>query len=443
MTNQNSQRVLLLEVDEAHREVLHSALQQAGCLVESAATPPDLLAKVQAEAFDLLLLANDLPDMAGVDLLRQVRQVQQEAARTHPPAPIILILPQEDHAAIETVLAAGASDYLPRPITPHLLRVRTGVWLRQRAARQQATEDHYELLQYERELQIGRQIQANFLPKDIPQPAGWQVSARFLPAREVAGDFYDTFMMTQNRRYAFVIADVCDKGVGSALFMALFRSLIRAFAQQNHSLSWADVLTNPASSAQQRFSKQRQAPPLIGTAALRNAVVLTNKYFIENHSDSRMFATLFFGVLDPVSGTLIYVNAGHNPPVLVGGGAIKAQLEPTGPAVGLMPGSDFTIDQVQFDTHDTLFCYTDGVIDARNQQGVAFSEEHMLALAQQPADSAGELLERFQTGLTQHIADMPQFDDITLLAVRRLPTEHTTDRHTADPRRAQGVLDKL
>jgi sigma-B regulation protein RsbU (phosphoserine phosphatase) len=91
---------------------------------------------------------------------------------------------------------------------------------------------------FERELEIARRIQASFLPQGLPQIPGWEIDARLQPARHVAGDFYDVFPLVQNRRLGLVIGDVCGKGVGAALFMALFRTLIRAFAQQHYALRW-------------------------------------------------------------------------------------------------------------------------------------------------------------------------------------------------------------
>ena len=98
---------------------------------------------------------------------------------------------------------------------------------------QRLQDRQVELLKFEQELQIGRQIQADFLPEELPQPPGWDIVARFQPAREVAGDFYDAFTLSDGQ-IGLVIADVVDKGVGAALFMALFRSLIRFFGEQRH-----------------------------------------------------------------------------------------------------------------------------------------------------------------------------------------------------------------
>ena len=154
----------------------------------------------------------------------------------------------------------------------------------------------------ESELEIARRIQTSFLPAEIPQLPGWEIAARFQPAREVAGDFYDLFPLVQNRRLGLVIGDVCDKGVGAALFMALFRTLIRAFAQQHYTLRWMDALGED--SPVRRTSTGRPVLPSTGTSALKNAIELTNNYIANTHSSAHMFATVFVGVLDPSSGLL-------------------------------------------------------------------------------------------------------------------------------------------
>jgi sigma-B regulation protein RsbU (phosphoserine phosphatase) len=258
---------------------------------------------------------------------------------------------------------------------------------------QRLQERQAELLKFEQEIQIGRQIQADFLPEELPQPPGWEIVARFQPAREVAGDFYDAFTLSDGQ-IGLVIADVVDKGVGAALFMALFRSLIRFFGEEHRAE---------------------------GASAL-DGVALTNQYISRNHSRSNMFATLFFGVLDPASGRLAYINGGHNPPfVLDAAGELKSRLRPTGPAVGMLPDMIFKTEQVMLEAGDLLLTFTDGVLDARNPAGQHFSEKHLLPLLQQPIASATALLDQLDAILQAHIANADQFDDITLLAVRRLP----------------------
>ena len=224
----------------------------------------------------------------------------------------------------------------------------------------------------------------------------------------------------------FVIADVVDKGVPAALFMALVRSLTRAFAQQNYSLSWTNVLEDdPVARIAGSASRARGGKggiPSTGTNALRNAVLLTNNYIVENHEDLNMFATLFFGLLDPSNGQLAYINAGHNPPFILGpDGAVKAALKGTGPAVGMFPATDFRIDYAQVDPGDVMYLYTDGVTEARDAAKGFFTEKRLLSLLSQPADSAAGLLERVDGSLRQFMAGANQFDDITMMAVRRAP----------------------
>jgi len=267
------------------------------------------------------------------------------------------------------------------------------------------------------ELEIGRQIQASFLPEELPEYPGWEIAARFQPARQVAGDFYDVFPLVQNRRLGLVIGDVCDKGVGAALFMALFRTLIRAFAQQHYALRWMDALSGDVLA--RHASGERPALPSTGTSALKNAIELTNSYIANTHGSTNMFATLFFGVLDPATGTLLYVNGGHEYPVLVGPAGVKGQLTTTGPLVGVFPEAQFEIQSVGIERSDTLIAFTDGVTEARNANGEFFGRERLYALLAQPAGTAAAVLDCIQASVRDHMAGADPSDDIALLAVRR------------------------
>lgn len=279
------------------------------------------------------------------------------------------------------------------------------------------------LLKFEHDLQIGRQIQFDFLPNkdELPQPAGWEIAVCFQPARQVAGDFYDVFPLAGNK-VGLVIADVCDKGVGAALFMALSRSLLRAFVEQHRPLSWMDgIVGDRSTAAADRAAKRRRMMLSAGTSALL-AVALTNNYISENHGDMCMFATLFFGVLDPTTGELTYINGGHDPPAIVGpDGMVKTRLSPTGPAVGMLPDVDFDVQQATLEPGDLLMAFSDGVPDARNPDGKRFTVEGLFSLLKQSDPSVAALLERIEATLRAYIADAEQFDDITMLAVRRAP----------------------
>jgi sigma-B regulation protein RsbU (phosphoserine phosphatase) len=134
-----------------------------------------------------------------------------------------------------------------------------------------------------------------------------------------------------------------------------------------------------------------------------------------------MFATAFFGVLDPARGTLDYVNAGHELPVVLGAGSrVRARLAPTGPALGLMPGLAFAAATETLGAGETLFAFTDGVVDARDAGDDPYGEERLMAMLEQGGD-ADALLARVDSALDAHAAGTSPFDDVAMLAARRLP----------------------
>ena len=260
------------------------------------------------------------------------------------------------------------------------------------------------------ELEKGKKIQRDFLPTDIPRVPGWEIGTCFHPARQVSGDFYDAFMLPGNY-IGLVIADVCDKGVGSALYMALFRSLMRVFSGKISLGGW--------SSAQ--AVQEENGGLAVDLSNMLQAVTLTNDYISEEHGQENMFATLFFGVLNPATGDLSYINGGHEPLFIIGRSGIKETLNAAGPVVGIFSGAKFEIQQSKLEPGDILIGYTDGVTEALSPQETFFSKEKFRSLLELPASSATELIDRIQADLFDHIDKAPQFDDITMLAVYRKP----------------------
>ncbi|NEO57228.1 MAG: SpoIIE family protein phosphatase [Okeania sp. SIO3B5] len=269
------------------------------------------------------------------------------------------------------------------------------------------------------ELEKGRQIQIDFLPYDIPKLDDWEIVACFHPAKQVAGDFYDVFTF-ENDQIGLVIADVCDKGVGAALFMALFRSLIRIFSGEIQFQGTAAPILQAHKPVNGDWIGESNATNLAHLNALQ-AVRRTNNYVAEKHWQMSMFATLFFGILDPKTGILSYINGGHEPLFIVNQDGIKQTLNSTGPAVGMMPNMKFGIQQVQLETGDILIGYTDGVTEAKSPEGKLFTDNRLKEIVEKPADSASELMGRIKDNLFNYMDDAPQFDDITMLAVRRNP----------------------
>ena len=264
----------------------------------------------------------------------------------------------------------------------------------------------------DRELSQGREMQMNFLPPVLPRKTGWEFSAFFRPARQVSGDFYDLFELPGGR-VGLVIADVCGKGVGAALFMALIRSLIRVFSGQTR-LEGVDLAVKPGAA-----ECIPEEPCDCAENGARKAVSLVNTYILENHGDLCMFATLIFGVLDTASGRLAYINAGHDPAVVVGAGGIKQRLAPGGPAVGVLAHARFTCRQVVLDPGDIFLAFTDGAIDSRSAADERFGRPRLEQLLAGRFASARDLTQHIQKHLSEFIGDAAPEDDITLLAVQR------------------------
>ncbi|MGA2503892.1 MAG: GAF domain-containing SpoIIE family protein phosphatase [Anaerolineales bacterium] len=255
------------------------------------------------------------------------------------------------------------------------------------------------LMALEHEFEVGREIQAGFLPRVLPQPKGWEIAASLHPAREVAGDFYDVFELPGGK-VGLVIADVCDKGLGAALFMTLFRSFIR-------SVSNIDFYAC-TSSGYGNTSGDR----------IMQAITLTNKYIVETHGDTGMFATIFFGIFDTHTGLLTYINGGHLPPRLINKNGIKHVLTLTGPAIGGRADADFILREVIIEPGETFFAYTDGLTDAENTAGETFSEQGLIPLFSLDR-TLTSILAQIYKQLDTFSAGTQQIDDITMLAVRR------------------------
>ncbi|MDJ0597888.1 MAG: PP2C family protein-serine/threonine phosphatase [Crocosphaera sp.] len=250
----------------------------------------------------------------------------------------------------------------------------------------------------DQELEKGRLMQKAFLPHELLQKPGIEIAAFTSPARRVAGDFYDVFELPNNN-IAFVIADVCGKGVSAALFMGLFRSLIRIFTARSYSSHESKVTAK----------------------SFLKTVQLTNDYIANNHGNEGMFATLFMGVLCLDSYQLSYINGGHEPILIINkNGKIKQSLEATGMAVGMLADVEFEIENIFLESGDILLGYTDGVTEARNSNKEFFSRETVLKIVENPFDSSQEIVDTIRHKVFVHTGDQEQSDDITILAVRRI-----------------------
>ena len=210
------------------------------------------------------------------------------------------------------------------------------------------------------------------------------------------------------------IGDVCDKGAGAALFMALTRSLLRIFSGQ------AQLSRSPINTESKTVGGTPDSDSIRKYTQLEaiRTIALTNDYLAPNN-DLCMFVTLFFGVLDPTTGKLLYINCGHDPVFVLDANGIKERLVSTGPAVGMIPQATFEYKEMQLEPGLILYAFTDGVTDARSTDEERFTRKRLISLLSQPVETVFDLMQRIGTNLFAHIGKAPQADDITMLALQR------------------------
>jgi serine phosphatase RsbU (regulator of sigma subunit) len=247
-----------------------------------------------------------------------------------------------------------------------------------------------ELQEFQRvsqQLEDAARIQASFLDYELPPIPGWQLSVALQPAGQTSGDFFDVFRL-EDGRIGIIIADVMDKGVGAALYMALSRTLMRVYA-----------------------SETSGDPELVFFATNQRILADTN---------AEMFVTAFYGVLDPSTSVLTYCNAGHNPPLLlrVEESMVTRELIRTGIPIGIVEGATWTSVSLQMQAGDLLILYTDGIPDAQNSENELLTLTPMIDAAKQKlGQSAEEVQAAILETISGFVGDARQFDDITLMVL--------------------------
>lgn len=238
----------------------------------------------------------------------------------------------------------------------------------------------------EQELSVARDIQASLIPRGCPQIPGCAVASYWEAARQVSGDFYD-FLQLTNDNWGIVVADVADKGVPAALFMALVRTVLRAVA----------------------FNRQNPAETLTRVNQVLNQDAQTD-----------LFVTLFYTVWNCHTNQLTFANGGHNPPILLHPNGTYQLLTSEGMALGVLP--DVTIEEkrIEFRIGDILILYTDGVTEAMNSNYDEFDLPRLIHTATMARrKSATEIMNAIKAEISAHVGKTPQFDDITLVVIKR------------------------
>ncbi len=244
----------------------------------------------------------------------------------------------------------------------------------------------------ERDIELARDIQASFLPESCPVVPGWELCSYWEAARQVGGDFYDFIRLRSHdgmERWGIVIADVADKGVAAALFMALSRTLMRTVAISR---------VSPAA-----------------TLARVNDLI-----FADSKTD--LFVTIFYAVWEPASGRFVYVSAGHNPPVWTGHNRAADVLPGRGVPIGVFEQVEYAEHEIQIGCGDALLLYTDGVPDAINTTNHEFGIDRVKeVLGDSYTKGASEIMDEVVNAVHAHVGMAEAFDDMTMVVLKRQP----------------------
>ncbi len=245
-----------------------------------------------------------------------------------------------------------------------------------------------------RDLEIAKEIQSWLMPDAAPQVDGIEIAFATRPANTVAGDYYDAFLRpitadcsAQDQSLIIVVADVAGKSVPAALLMATLRASLRTLAGVCHNL--VDLMER------------------------------LNRYSCEQNVGRQRFTTIFIAEFHPRTRRLVYINAGHNWPVLRRASGAIERLETGGLPIGIMPVTHYECGECMLNPGDLLVIFTDGLVEAENDNQEEFGEARLLAcLNNNPVTSASNVLNNLMTFADQFVATAPQHDDITCLVMR-------------------------
>jgi sigma-B regulation protein RsbU (phosphoserine phosphatase) len=383
-------RILIADDQPDVLLALRLLLKGSGYATETVTSPAELLEAVAVREFDLVLMdlnyARDTTSgQEGLDLLSHLKAIENAP-------PIIVMTGWATVGLAVEAMQRGVTDFVEKPWTNSKLLAslekQIAIGRERRAVAKdavRANQAHSEMAslvhQHEREIAEARSIQEGFLPKEIPQLAGYEIASAWQSARVVGGDYFDVLSFGHGT-LGICIADVAGKGMPAALLMSNLQAAVRGLASAD--VAPADLCTR------------------------------INLLLCRNMASDR-FITFFYGQLDGGSGALRYVNAGHNPPVVMHRDGSHERLTEGGIVLGAFPNQSFAMGSVRLQSGDRLVLYTDGVTEAANGDDEEFGDARLIqVLTENRAASAQHLQKQILASAGEFCANR-WHDDATLL----------------------------
>ncbi len=334
---------------------------------------------------DVTLILSDInmPEMDGLTLLTKINELKNPTLRT------VIVSAYGDMENIRTAMNRGAYDFATKPIDFDDLDITIKKAIKEIEISQKALVEHDQLVSIQNDLEIARDIQHSIIPQQFPPFPGrtdFELFASMSAAKSVGGDFYDFFLIDDDY-LGIVMADVSDKGIPAAIYMAVSRTIIHA-------------------------SAIKEMEP-------QECLYFSNNLLAKDNENS-MFVTVFYGLLNLKSGEMRYSNAGHNPPYILRKNGDVQVIEPTHDKVlGIIEDCKFNTKSVTINPGDGLFLFTDGVTEAMDPEFKLYSEEKLESLlAEIKERSPEEIIDSVFKSVKDHANGAVQSDDITMLALK-------------------------
>ena len=334
---------------------------------------------------EVILCDINMPEMDGLTLLAKVNEMRKPALK------VIIVSAYSAMENIRQAMNDGAFDFATKPIDMDDLARTIEKAIKQIDFIHEAQKEHTLLELLKEDLTAARKIQQFILPRRFPpfpeESERWDIFASMEAANDIGGDFYDFFRIDDDH-IALVIADVCDKGIPAALFMAVSRTIIHSKGMQ-------------------------------GVSA-RTCLTEVNRLLCNSSADY-MFVTVFYAVLNTKTGLVTYCNAGHNPPHIVRAGGTIEKLPMDGNfMVGAFADEEYMEKTLQLEHGDTLVMFTDGVTEAMDSSFKAFGKDRLDVILSTTTDqSSQEIVEAVKAGIADFVGGADQSDDITMLVLKR------------------------
>lgn len=332
---------------------------------------------------DVVLTDINMPEMDGLTLLSKLSELRRDDLKS------VVISAYDDMTNIRTAMNRGAFDFVTKPIDFRDLEITLEKTLEELRTVKKAQQTRDRLTSVERELEVALQIQQSIVPQvfpAFPERKEFDIHGQMIPARTVAGDFYDFFFIEEDE-LGFVIGDVSGKGVPAAIFMAVSRTVLRATARSG---------VEPG-----------------------ECLGRVNRLLCSD-SASKLFVTLVYGILHTASGRVDYAIGGHGPPyILQGEGSVKALDNLGGLIVGALPHATYSTASITLAPGDSLFLYTDGITEAMTAQQELFGEDRLEdTLRRNHGEALADINKAVVDAALAFSAGAPQHDDMTTLVLQ-------------------------